>query len=163
MNALPGPDDIAAVGLALGDLDIRDYALRRINSGTFEGNRVDLWIWVARHLEDDLVAPAATVAGFAAYRFGNGVLALEAFELALRSTPHYRLAQMLMAALQAGIPPAALSRIGCGDREEAEVERITPPKTVHSTTFPRALPRPNAPNRTNPKQEKAVHGPTGSA
>ncbi|MCC3764768.1 DUF4192 domain-containing protein [Glycomyces sp. TRM65418] len=120
-SALPGPDDIAAVGLALGDLDIRDYALRRINTGTFEGNRVDLWIWVARHMEDDLVAPAATVAGFAAYRLGNGVLALEALELALRSSPHYRLAQMLMAALQAGIPPGALSRIGCGDREAAEV------------------------------------------
>jgi hypothetical protein len=120
-SALPGPADIAAVGLALGDLDIRDYALRRINTGKFEGNRVDLWIWVARHMEEDLVAPAATVAGFAAYRFGNGVLALEAFELALRSSPHYRLAQMLMAALQAGIPPGALSRIGCGDREEAEV------------------------------------------
>jgi hypothetical protein len=120
-NALPGPDGIAAVGLALGDLDIRDYALRRINSGKFEGNRVDLWIWVARHLEDDLVPAVATVAGFAAYRFGNGVLALEALELALKASPHYRLAQMLMAALQAGIPPAALSRIGCGDREEAEV------------------------------------------
>ncbi|GAA2126388.1 DUF4192 domain-containing protein [Glycomyces algeriensis] len=118
---LPEPEAIAAVGLALGDLDIRDYALRRINSGRFEGNRVDLWLWVTRHLEDDLVAPAATVAGFAAYRFGNGVLALEAFELALRASPHYRLAQMLMAALQAGIPPGALSRIGCGDREEAEV------------------------------------------
>jgi hypothetical protein len=121
-RTLPGPEDIAAVGLALGDLDIRDYALRRINSGRFEANRIDLWVWVARHLEDDLVAPAATVAGFAAYRFGNGVLALEAFELALKSSPHYRLALMLMAALQAGIPPAALSRIGCGDREAHEVE-----------------------------------------
>lgn len=120
-KSLPEPEAIAAVGLALGDLDIRDYALRRINSGRFEGNRLDLWLWVTRHLEDDLVAPAATVAGFAAYRFGNGVLALEAFELALKASPHYRLAQMLMAALQAGIPPGALSRIGCGDREEAEV------------------------------------------
>jgi len=121
VNGLPGPVDIAAVGLALGDLDIRDYALRRINSGKFEGNRVDLWVWVVRHMEEDLVAPAATVAGFAAYRFGNGVLAREAFDLALRASPHYRLAQMLIAALQAGIPPAALSRIGCGDREASEI------------------------------------------
>lgn len=121
-TALPGPDEIAMVGLALGDLDIRDYALRRINSGQFEGNRVDLWIWVARHMGEDLLAPVATVAGFAAYRFGNGVLALECLELALRSSPHYRLALMLMAALQSGIPPAALSKVGCGDREEAEVK-----------------------------------------
>lgn len=74
--------------------------------------RLDLWIWVARHLEDDLVAPAATVAGFAAYRSGNGVLALEAFDLALRADPSYRLAQMLLAAHQAGLPPAALDTIG---------------------------------------------------
>ena len=67
---------------------------------------------MARHLEDDLVAPAATVAGFAAYRSGNGVLALEAFDLALRADPSYRLAQMLLAAHQAGLPPAALATIG---------------------------------------------------
>ncbi|MCH7229546.1 DUF4192 domain-containing protein [Glycomyces sp. L485] len=111
---LPDTDDIATLGLALGDLDIRDFVIERIGSGGFEANRTDLWVWLARHLEDELVAPAATVAGFAAYRFGNGVLALEAFEMALRSQPNYRLAQMLMAALQAGIPPGALDGIGRG-------------------------------------------------
>ena len=117
-DRLPETDDIATLGLALGDLDIRDYALERINSGRFEANRTDLWIWVARHLDDDLVAPAATVAGFAAYRFGNGVLALEAFEMALRSQPNYRLAQLLLSALQAGIPPGALAGIGRGSAGE---------------------------------------------
>ncbi|RRR99780.1 DUF4192 domain-containing protein [Glycomyces terrestris] len=121
-TALPGPDDIAAIGLALGDLDIRDYALRRISTGRFEANRIDLWLWVARHMADDLLAPAATVAGFAAYRFGNGVLALEAFDTALRASPNYRLAQLLRAALQAGYPPAALTNIGTADLEAAERE-----------------------------------------
>lgn len=111
-SELPGTEDIAILGLALGDLDIRDYVIERINSGAFEGNRLDLWIWLARHLDENMVAPAATVAGFAAYRFGNGVAALEALELALRSQPNYRLAQMLMAALQAGMPPSALAGIG---------------------------------------------------
>ncbi|WP_157930511.1 DUF4192 domain-containing protein [Glycomyces xiaoerkulensis] len=111
---LPGFDDIATLGLALGDVDVRDYALRRINSGRFPGNRTDLWVWLARHLAEDLAAPAATVAGFAAYRNGNGVLAAEALERALQWQPNYRLAQMLMASLQAGIPPGALSRIGGG-------------------------------------------------
>ncbi|WP_084546425.1 DUF4192 domain-containing protein [Glycomyces arizonensis] len=113
---LPDVEGIATLGLALGDLDIRDYAIDRINSGRFEGNRTDLWIWLARHLDDELVAPAATVAGFAAYRFGNGVLALEALELALRARPTYRLARLLLNALQAGIPPGALAGIG---REKA--------------------------------------------
>lgn len=111
---LPGVEGIAVLGLALGDLDVRDHAIGRIDSGEFDGNRVDLWIWLIRHLDEDLVAPAATLAGFAAYRFGNGVLALEAFELALRSRPSYRLARMLMTALQAGIPPGALAGIGGG-------------------------------------------------
>lgn len=118
-SELPDTGGIAALALALGDLDIRDYAIERINSGEPENNRTDLWIWLARHLEDDLLAPAATIAGFAAYRFGNGVLALEALELALRSRPHYRLAQMLMAALQAGMPPAALAGIGGGEASGA--------------------------------------------
>jgi hypothetical protein len=117
-SELPGTAEIAALGLALGDLDIRDHVIERINSGEFEGNRTDLWIWVARHLEEELVAPAATVAGFAAYRFGNGVLALEALELALRARPNYRLAQMLMASLQAGIPPRMLAGIGSGNASE---------------------------------------------
>ncbi len=116
-DALPDAHGIAALGLALGDVDVRDYALGQINTGRYEQNRLDLWIWVARHLEDDLVAPAATVAGFAAYRCGNGVLALEAFELALRADPSYRLAQMLLAALQAGIPPTALATIVKSDSE----------------------------------------------
>lgn len=108
---LPGPEDIAILGLALGDLDIRDHAIGRIGSGAFEDNRADLWIWLARHLDGGMTAPAATVAAFAAYRAGNGVVALEALELALRSQPNYRLARMLMAALQAGMPPNALAEI----------------------------------------------------
>lgn len=118
-DRLPGPGDIATLGLALGDVDIRDYTLRRVGTGQFPEGRTDLWIWLARHLEDDLVAPAATVAGFAAYRVGNGVLALEALELALRAQPNYRLAQMLIAALQAGLPPSALAGIGGGDTPES--------------------------------------------
>lgn len=106
------PEDIAALGLALGDLDVRDYTLR--NADRYRETALDLWLWVARHLEEDLVAPALTVAGWCAYRAGNGVVAIEAFELALKFTPHYRLAQMLRAALQAGIPPRALDSLTAG-------------------------------------------------
>jgi hypothetical protein len=117
-DAFPGTGDLAALGLALGDLDVRDYALRQLNTGRYDQYRLDMWIWVVRHMEDELVAPAATVTGFAAYRSGNGVLALEAFELALQADPHYRLARMLLAALQAGIPPAALAGIGASSEDQ---------------------------------------------
>ncbi|MCH7229904.1 DUF4192 domain-containing protein [Glycomyces sp. L485] len=108
---LPWPAAIARLGLALADVELRDHVLSDIATHP-DRARLDLWIWVARHLEDDLVAPAATVAGFAAYRCGNGVLALEAFEVALRADPSYRLAQMLLSALQSGLPPATLATIG---------------------------------------------------
>lgn len=109
---LPGPDEIAALGLGLGDLRVRDYALRASDQRRTDTRRpVDLWLWVTRHLEDDLAAPAATVAGWCAYRTGNGVLALECFEHALNACPSYRLAQMLHQALQAGIPPRALDSL----------------------------------------------------
>ncbi|MFG3342379.1 DUF4192 domain-containing protein [Glycomyces sp. NPDC048151] len=100
------PEDIATLGLAVSDLDVRDYTLR--NTDPHRETASDLWLWVARHLEDDFLAPALTIAGWCAYRTGNGVVAIEAFTLALKASPHYRLAQMLMAAVQAGIPPRAL-------------------------------------------------------
>ncbi|WP_112136037.1 DUF4192 domain-containing protein, partial [Glycomyces dulcitolivorans] len=105
--------DIAILGLAVGDLDVRDHAL--IASDTDPDKSCGLWLWVARHLDEELAAPAFTIAGWCAYRTGNGVLALEAFNAALQSSPSYRLAQMLLAALQAGIPPKALSNMACLD------------------------------------------------
>ncbi|WP_030157151.1 DUF4192 domain-containing protein [Glycomyces sp. NRRL B-16210] len=109
--------DIAILGLAVGDLDVRDHAL--IASDTDPEKAVELWLWVARHLDEELAAPAFTIAGWCAYRTGNGVLALEAFNAALKSSPSYRLAHMLMAALQAGIPPKALGNMACLDAEPA--------------------------------------------
>lgn len=106
---LPDPAGIAALGLAVGDLDIRDYTMRAMDEHHGAASTAtDLWLWVARHLETDLAAPAFTIAGWCAYRYGNGVLALECLERALDASPHYRLAQMLMAALQGGIPPRKL-------------------------------------------------------
>ncbi|MEV3934381.1 DUF4192 domain-containing protein [Glycomyces sp. NPDC049804] len=108
-TGLPGPADIAALGLALGDLDIRDYAMRAMHEHHGQSSTAtDLWLWVARHLDTDLAAPAFTIAGWCAYRTGDGVLALECFDRALQAAPHYRLAQMLMSALQGGIPPKAI-------------------------------------------------------
>jgi hypothetical protein len=115
-HLLPWPAAIARLGVALADAELRDQVLCDIASHP-DRTRLDLWVWLARHLQDDLVAPAATVAGFAAYHSGNGVLALEAFALALRADPSYRLAQLLLAALQAGLPPAALATIRESGRE----------------------------------------------
>ncbi|SDD87572.1 DUF4192 domain-containing protein [Glycomyces harbinensis] len=114
-NLPESPADIAMLGLAIGDLDVRDHAL--IASDIDPQKSSDLWLWVGRHLEEELAAPAFTIAGWCAYRYGNGVLALEAFEQAINASPNYRLAHMLLAALQAGIPPKALNNMACLNSE----------------------------------------------
>lgn len=102
---LPGIADTARLGVGLTDPRIRDEAIAIIDDGT---HRLDLWIWLVRHLPDGHVAPAATVAGYAAYRSGNGALAHEAIDKALADQPDYELARLLRTAVNSGMPPQAL-------------------------------------------------------
>lgn len=121
---LPWPAAIARLGVALIDRELRDQVLGTIAAHPGKA-RLDLWIWLVRHLDGDLVAGAATVAGWAAYRTSNGVLALEAFERALAADPANDRARALYQALQAGIPPyqaAALVGIEPVTGETAESE-----------------------------------------
>jgi hypothetical protein len=101
---LPWPAAMARLGLALADGELRDQVLYDIATDPAR-IRLDLWIWLARHLDGDLVTGAATVAGFTAYRSGNGVLALEAFDRALAADAANDRARALYEALQAGVPP----------------------------------------------------------
>jgi hypothetical protein len=101
---LPGPADIAELGLLLGTDEIRDVLCLGIDDRPDQA-RLDLWIWLVRHLSDQLLTGAATVAGWAAYRTGNGVIALEAFDLALRADPRNDCARWMRQALQTGVPP----------------------------------------------------------
>lgn len=118
---LPWPAAIARLGVALLDSELRDQVLGAIDAQPDKA-RLDLWIWLVRHLEGDLIAGVATVAGWAAYRTGNGVLALESFDLALGADSANDHARVLLEALQDGIPPqraAARAGIGAVDDEAA--------------------------------------------
>jgi hypothetical protein len=107
---LPGPGDVARLALAVSRFDVRDFVLGFARDPASVA-RIDLWIWVARHLEGTLVAPAATIAAYSAYVGGNGVLAVECLLLALRAEREYQLAALLLFALQEGIPITAFHRL----------------------------------------------------
>jgi hypothetical protein len=112
---LPEIEDIAALLVALSDIGVRDLVLGRIVAAG-SNTRLDLWIWLTRHADaSHLVATAAVIAAVAAYRAGDGVTAGDALERALAAQPGHRLASMLLAALQAGIPPSALSALAAPD------------------------------------------------
>ncbi|WP_025273227.1 DUF4192 domain-containing protein [Haloglycomyces albus] len=106
---LPEAAEIAEIALALSDVEVRDWLLDCMGDDPGQNN-VDLWIWAARHLRGTPCATVACVAAFAAYRCGNGVVAAEAVDCALRANPRYRLAALLWEALQRGIPPHRLGR-----------------------------------------------------
>ncbi|MFC4335150.1 DUF4192 domain-containing protein [Salininema proteolyticum] len=103
---LPAPADIAEIALGLADRTVRDWLLESFE--TSSDNDVDLWIWTARHLTGSLRGNVAAVAGFAAYRSGNGVLAAEALKFASVADPHCILAELLWHLLYRGIPPERL-------------------------------------------------------
>jgi hypothetical protein len=111
---LPGPDEVARLALAVSRFDVRDFVLGFARDKASVA-RTDLWIWVARHLEGTLVAPAATIAAYSAYTGGDGVLAVECLLLALRAEREYRLAALLLFALQEGIPIAKFHHLLADD------------------------------------------------
>lgn len=121
-TTLPGPDDIARLALAVGDLDIRDHVLAAAEPYLAAGQwPVDLWLWVTRHIPEDMAAPCASLLAWFAYRRGNPVLAAEAAAAALRASPAYRLAGLLVSVIDAGIPPNQLPvpRSGLGTGPES--------------------------------------------
>jgi hypothetical protein len=107
---LPGPDEVARLALAVTRFDVRDFVLGFARDQASVA-RTDLWIWIARHLDGALVAPAATIAAYTAYVGGDGVLAVECLTLALRAEPDYQLAALLLFALQEGLPIAAFHHL----------------------------------------------------
>lgn len=120
---LPWPAAMARLGLALADGQIRDRALQHIATHP-DQVRLDVWIWLVRHLDGDLVAGAAIVAGFAAYCSGNGTLATEAFHLALAAAPGDERAEALAEACHLGVPPSEVADwIGLGSAATGEADR----------------------------------------
>ncbi len=99
-------DEIAWLGVALGDLRVRDDAWARMDPRFNDAHR-RLWIELVRYLPGDVVAAPAALLAFTAWQAGDGALASVAIERALEADPEYSMALLVADALHAGLPPSA--------------------------------------------------------
>ncbi|MDQ7907084.1 DUF4192 domain-containing protein [Phytohabitans sp. ZYX-F-186] len=98
-------DEVAWLTVLLVHLPIRDYAWERVGADDWH---LELWADVLRRAEPHLVPAPASLLAFAAWRCGQGALALAAVERAKRSDPAYSMARLLDDVLHRGIPPSTL-------------------------------------------------------
>ena len=99
-------DEIGWLGVALGDLRVRDDAWARMDPHFNDAHR-RLWIDLVRYLPGDVVAAPAALLAFTAWQAGDGALASVAIERALEADPEYSMALLVADALHAGLPPSA--------------------------------------------------------
>ncbi len=146
-------DDVAWLGLLLVNISVRDYAWERV--GDDLAVNVDMWSYVLRRVDPDLVAAPATLLAFAAWRNGDGAIASIALERAMTADPHYGMARLLDAAFTGGLSPTEYEELMAADAkvegdgaENAAPGAETAPggaevrPSVRSSRRPRSLRRP---------------------
>jgi hypothetical protein len=99
-------EEMAWLGVTLGDLRVRDDAWARMDPGFHEAHQ-RLWVDLVRHLPTEFVAAPAALLAFTAWQAGDGALASIAIERALDADPEYSMAHLIADALHAGLPPSA--------------------------------------------------------
>ena len=102
-----GTDDgIAWLAVSLADLRVRDDAWARMVP-EHAAAHLRLWTDVVRRAPARYVPAPASLLAFTAWQAGNGALANLAAERALAADPGYTMAQLLLDAVGAGVPPSA--------------------------------------------------------
>ncbi|HZN17384.1 MAG TPA: DUF4192 domain-containing protein [Micromonosporaceae bacterium] len=99
-------DEVAWLTVLLGCVAVRDLAWQRIDESRLH---IGVWTDVVQRAEPHLAAPPASLLAFAAWRLGEGALAVVALERALRADPGYSLATLLDRVLRQGIAPTAIA------------------------------------------------------
>jgi len=105
-GVLTDHEEMAWLGVTLGDLRVRDDAWARMDPGFHEAHQ-RLWVDLVRHLPTEFVAAPAALLAFTAWQGGDGALASVAIERALDADPAYSMALLIADALHAGLPPTA--------------------------------------------------------
>jgi hypothetical protein len=102
-----GDEEVVELAIALSDLRVRDASLAfAIGSRTMEAER--LFAELTRLCPAPERSQPAALLAFSAYLRGDGALASVALEQAELACPGHRLAALLRAALDAGLPPQRL-------------------------------------------------------
>jgi hypothetical protein len=101
--------EVARFGAALRVVPIRDAVWLAIDDGRLSGDR--LWLDLCRRLPDPHAAAPAFLAGWQAWRAGNGSLARIAAERACGADPASHAADLLLGAIAAGADPRRVPRL----------------------------------------------------
>jgi Domain of unknown function (DUF4192) len=102
-------DDVGRFGAALAVTAIRDAVWMAIDDRRLDGRA--LWRDLGRRLPGPYDTAALFLYGWAAWRAGDGALAGIAAERALESNPDYHAAELLLAAVDAGVDPRRMPRL----------------------------------------------------
>lgn len=105
-GVMPTTEQAARFGVALQSYGVRDAVWLAVDDGRLGG--IELWVNLARRLPAPYRAAPLFLAGWRAFRDGNGALAGIAADLALQSDPGYSAADLLRAALAHGVDPRTL-------------------------------------------------------
>jgi hypothetical protein len=105
-NQLTSGGQFAVLAVTLADLRVRDDAWARMVP-EHAAAHLRLWTDVVRRAPARYVPAPASLLGFVAWQSGNGALANVAAERALAADPGYSMAQLLLDAVGAGVPPSA--------------------------------------------------------
>ncbi|GAA3742035.1 hypothetical protein GCM10022225_26990 [Plantactinospora mayteni] len=105
-------DEMAWLTLLLADTSVRDLAMELSQR---HDRHVTFWAEVTRRAEPPLVPAPATLLAVTAWRCGDGGLAAMAAERALQADPTYSLADLLLSAVRAGLPPSVIEQAISGD------------------------------------------------
>jgi hypothetical protein len=105
--------EVAWLGVLLGHLPVRDFAWERVSDDEWQ---VDLWADVVRRVEPEHLPAPACLLAFAAWRCGQGALAVVAVERARSQAPDYSMAALLDEVLRYALPPSTVDGWPARDR-----------------------------------------------
>lgn len=100
-------DDVAWLTLLLRRPSVRDLVVDLTQP---HDPHVTFWADITRRAEEALVPAPATLLAITAWRCGDGTLAGMAADRALQVDPEYRLADLLLQTLHAGLPPTVFEQ-----------------------------------------------------
>lgn len=95
---------LAALAVAVQEVGVRDQAWALMSRETAP-QHFQLWRTVMQVVPDELLSPVGSLAAFAAWLSGNGVLASHAAERVLSVDPGYSMARLVIAALESCLHP----------------------------------------------------------